>query len=385
MPAAFSGERIVAARKLFGLTQIALADAVGVSQGLISQVEKGTRGATEDLIGSVALALGMPRSFFDVIPPENPLDSLRFRKNSTASKIDTERAKVLFKEAYRVSSYLVEHSGFAQSQLPRATSPVDREMIFDLALQAREALRVNLEGPVPHVTRLLERAGIPCAPLRLPGQEALELPTAVGHFGMSYWAGPGELAVIGYFPGSKADRDRFTLAHELGHVILHAHNHETVDPESEANFFAGAFLMPPAQADDIFDSSLTLTDYARLKQRWGISIQALIMHANNVGKVSDDRKRSLFTQLSARGWRKSEPVKVYPEEPRLLWKLISKIFGSSPYYAAVDELALPAVLLRSLAPYPARATNNRHDEQSSNELSEESGYADVVQFKRKKA
>lgn len=385
MPAAFWGERIVAARKLYGLTQTSLASIAEVSQTAISHVERGARDATEELVTSIATALGLPRRFFDVIPAENPLDSLRFRKNSTASRTDNERAQVLFKEVYRVSSDLIESAGFPQFDLPRATQPVDRDDIFDLAMRTREALRVSLEGPVPHVTRLLERAGVACAPLQLPGDSAPDAPTAVGHFGMSYWAGPGEPAVVGYFPGSKADRDRFTLSHEVGHLVLHTHKHHVDDAEHEASLFAGAFLMPPSQAVETFEPSLTLTDYARLKQRWGISVQALIMHAHHVGAISESRKRSLFMQLSARGWRKAEPVRMQPEEPRLLWKLISDQFGANPYSAAVDELALPAVLLKSLAPRPSTTSQGESRRAVDQRHRDEGNDAEVVQLQRKRA
>lgn len=351
MPTAFSGERLKTLRALFGLTQDELARAAEVSQSLISHVERGTAAATEDLLHAVASATATPRSFFDVVPDDLPLGSLRFRKNSTASRKDTKRAEALFAEAHRVTTGLARNARYPKPMLPYADGPVDVESIVRLAAETREALRLGPEGPIPHVTRALERSGIAAVPLVLPGEDDPETAATAGHFGMSYWAGPGAHALVGYFPGSKPDRDRFTLSHELGHLVLHSHR-RAADPEDEANRFAGEFLMPAHQAREILGPDLTLRDFARVKAIWGMSIQALIMRAWQCGCIDESRKRSLFVQLSARGWRKNEPVVMHAEEPLLAWKLLRRQFGDAPYTAAVDPLALPPVILRSLIPQP---------------------------------
>lgn len=360
MTTAFAGERVRSARLLFGLTQHDLARAGGVSQSLISYVEKGQKEATDDLLDSIAHALSTPRSFFDVIPEAIPLDSLRFRKNSTASQRDTRRATTLFSEAYRVAVRLVAEVGYHTPSLPQPRGEIGEDAIEDLAKETRAALRVSLDAPIPHVTRALERAGITVAPIVLPDLEPIEDAVLPGHFGLSYWAGPGEGALIGFFPGSKPDRDRFTLAHEVGHIVLHTHR-SSADPEGEANRFASAFLLPRDRAVEVFDRRLVLSDFARLKAIWGMSIQAIIMRGGHLGFIGPDRKRSLFTQLTARGWRRDEPVIVHPEEPMLFWRLLSARFGQSPYQRAVDALAIPAVILRSLAPPPTRRDNQRRD------------------------
>ncbi len=357
MATSYAGERIRTARLLFGLTQSDLAEAAQVSQGLISQVEKGHREATDELLDAIATALATPRSFFDVIPEAIPLGSLRFRKNATASQKDTNRATALFAEAFRVLVHLITPVGYPTPAVPRPPAHLTGDEVEGLAEQTREALQLGPEAPIPHVTRALERAGIAVVPITLPSREPAEDAATPGHFGLSYWPGPGEHAAVGYFPGSKADRDRFTLAHELGHIVLHTHR-TAADPEVEANRFASAFLMPRARALDVLDQHLVLSDYARLKSIWGMSIQALIMRGTHVGLIDRARCRSLYIQLSARGWRHNEPVTVHPEEPQLLWRLLVARFGKSPYRRAVDPLAIPAVILRSLAPAPSRPQPN---------------------------
>ena len=199
----------------------------------------------------------------------------------------------------------------------------------------------------------------------LPGEDNVDAPAAVGHFGVSYWSGPGERALIGYFPGSRSDRDRFTIAHELGHIVLHTHRPRTGDAELEANLCASALLMPKSRAEQSLSMRLNLTDYARLKAIWGVSIQALIMRGSQLGLVSEGRKESLFKQLSARGWRRSEPVVVHPEQPLLLWRLIKSAFGDASSSEIAEKLAIPAVVLRALAPRPFKSSVESSDTSSS--------------------
>lgn len=225
--------------------------------------------------------------------------------------------------------------------------------IEQLASETREALQLAPDKPIPHLTRALERAGIAVAPMVLPDIEGDEQ-AAVGHFGVSYWGGLGATALIGYFPGRQGDRDRFTLGHELGHLVLHTFRPRTShsQAEEEANLFATALLVPLERAQASMSDKLSLTDYARLKATWGVSIQALIMRGHTVGAIGDTRKNSLFVQLSAKGWRKREPVAVGHESPKLLWTLLSRRYGSRPYVQGADELAIHPTVLRSIAPTP---------------------------------
>ncbi|GAA3301073.1 hypothetical protein GCM10020295_43420 [Streptomyces cinereospinus] len=97
---------------------------------------------------------------------------------------------------------------------------------------------------------------------------------------------------------------------------------------------------------------LTLEGFARRKQAWGVSIQALILRGAAVGNIDESRKRSLYVQLTQRGWRKEEPVSVGQEDPLLLWSLLQRQYGDRPYLPASDELAIQPTVLRSIAPQP---------------------------------
>lgn len=58
-----------------------------------------------------------------------------------------------------------------------------------------------------------------------------------------------------------------------------------------------------------------------------MSISSMISRASNLGIIDADRTRSLQIQLSARGWRKEEPVHVGDEHPILLKQMIVAGYG----------------------------------------------------------
>ena len=348
----YAGERIRAVRQLVGSSQADLAASLGVTQAQISQIESGRRTATAALLEKVADATGYPQAYFEAVPADLPPLTLRFRRKNTALSSEVHRAEQLITETYRVACQLVrDRGGYIPPSLPLATShEITPESIESLAMQAREILGLDVSGPVRHVTRSLERAGIIVAPLAFA--EADDESDTVGHFGASCWPGAPDPAVIGYFEGGAGDRQRFTLAHELGHLVLHTRRRFVPDPEDEANRFAGAFLVPRHRAEEFVTTDVTLRDFAQLKATWGVSIQAIIMRCSQLGLIDPARKTSLFKQISARGLRKNEPVKVHHETPALLSKLIEDRFdqGMFRYRRAAETLGLPALVLATLAP-----------------------------------
>lgn len=349
------GERLRTLRELLGLTQVRLAHVAGVAQRWLSEVETGNREIVIDELEPIAKATGTPIKFFSVQPRVVPLDSLRFRKFASASKLTTKRIHAFYLESYRVSESLLDDGQYPAVSLPYATQEeVNDDDIEEFANQSREALRLAPDKPIPHLTRSLERTGIAAAPFVLTDFDTGELGSTGHHFGVSYWGGVGERALIGYFPGEQGDRDRYTLAHELGHIVLHTYRPRTTDAEAEAeaNKFASALLLPKERVLTDISEELSLAAYARLKATWGVSIQALIMRGAAVGVIGPVRKRSLFVQLSQQGWRKKEPVNVGQEKPLLLWTLLTRRFGDRPYVTAADELAIHPVVLRSIAPSP---------------------------------
>ncbi|MET7560551.1 XRE family transcriptional regulator [Streptomyces sp. NPDC005479] len=347
------GERLRTLRDLLGLTGTSLAELSGVSPSWISQVETGAREPSDDRLRKIAEATDTPPGFFYVQPATVPLDSLRFRKMASASRTVTRRVSAFYQEGFRITEEVTGRAKYPAPPLPYATeASLSDDAIEEFAARTREALRLAPDKPIPHLTRALERAGVAVAPIVLPDPSGDTPSPTNKHFGVSYWAGIAETALIAYFPGPNGDRDRFTLAHELGHLVLHTFRPRAADPEGEANRFAAALLVPMERAKEELTDRLTLEGFARRKATWGVSIQALILRGAAVGNINEARKRSLYVQLSQKGWRKQEPVEVGQEHPLLIWSLLTRLYGERPYIPAAEDLAIQPAVLRSMAPQP---------------------------------
>ncbi|MFD2077856.1 protein of unknown function [Actinopolymorpha cephalotaxi] len=354
----FFAERLRSARLLLGLDNSELSVAARLDHSVVTAIERGQCPLTVDSAEAVARVTQLPLSFFAVRSAEVPRDSLRLPEDGDLSARMRDRIRQLFAEALRVTEVLFEETRYSLPRLPVEATSADRlsgDRIESVAEHVRAALGLGPDGHVPYVMRALERHGVAVAPLILPGSTDAQC-LAPGHFGVSFWSGFDGPALVGFFPGARPDRDRFTLAHELGHLVLHSRRH-SVDAEWEANRFASAFLIPAHRAAEIFGPDATLIDFARAKAEWGLSIQALIVRAAELGLIGADRAASLCEELRVRGWRHSEPVEVVAEEPVLLWRMLVNRFGPSPYRSsmAAERLGLPPFVLRALAPEPTHA------------------------------
>jgi Zn-dependent peptidase ImmA (M78 family) len=164
-------------------------------------------------------------------------------------------------------------------------------------------------GPVRGVIAWMESAGCVVAGMEF-GTSRVD--------GLSQWIDDRPVILIN--SGIPTDRQRLTLAHELGHLVLHSEpEHISEDVESEAFAFAAEFLMP---ADVIRPQlrSLSLGRLHDLKLEWMVSFAALIERASDLGLMPPARRTSMYKLLSKRGWRKREPLsELLPrEEPSIL-------------------------------------------------------------------
>jgi hypothetical protein len=152
--------------------------------------------------------------------------------------------------------------------------------------------------------------------------------------------------------GVPGDRQRFTVAHELGHLSLHAGcpPPETADEtrrlERQAHRFASAFLAPAEPLIDDWQAlggRVTLSTLADLKATWGIAIKALVVRFQQLGIISADQATSLYKQISKRGWNKAEPVPTTNEEPIWLGRAVEQRLGSHQkptLHVAAERLGL---------------------------------------------
>lgn len=328
----FNPDRINLARQYRGWTKKELADRCGIAPARITDYTKGTKPLDEATAQLFSMVTGFPLNFF--ILSEETIDErqLTFRKHSKMSK---KLVSQVVSEFELLSSTVTRLTGMSQmggrdrwlSALAPKTDP-SMDDIERIAQDVRTFWAIPVNGPIRNVLRNLDRNGITAAPL------TTDIHDATGD-GVSRPTVPHSNSVIGYFPDNKpGDRIRFTVAHELGHLILHRYRIPVDDKlkELEAHAFAGALLMPESDARTILSPYMTLNDYAHVKAGWGVSIAALITRALRLGIIDSDRRRSLMIQMADRRWNHKEPVDVPIEQPILLKQMVGQTLGDVSDY-----------------------------------------------------
>ncbi|HEX5283116.1 MAG TPA: XRE family transcriptional regulator [Bryocella sp.] len=333
-----SGVRIRQVRELLGKTQTEFADLAGVSQPAIAQLEAGSTAASEQTLQNLSLNTGFPVEFFKAEPRlELPLGSLLYRAHVGAST--KERAR-----AYRLAQLLYEFIESVSEEIERPPVRLPR-LSTDPTLGAhltRSAMGHAPDVPIPNLINSIERAGV----------IVLSLPVATEKIdAFSVWAGPtSEQPLIGVVTNKPPDRLRFSVAHELGHLVLH--HPLRVSPEEaerQAHQFAAELLLPETVMRSEITTPITLSSLAPLKPKWRVSIQALIRRSFDLQMISERQYRYLFEQLSARGMRRDEGVPIATELPRGLRKIVEVLYGSD---VSPDRLAklmgLPISITRNI-------------------------------------
>ncbi|MDO5031929.1 ImmA/IrrE family metallo-endopeptidase [Corynebacterium sp.] len=304
-----------------GLTQVEFAEVIGSSQYHVSRMEQGIEPIPVQVLAKATRKFELPAEYFSRPAHMYGRASLNFRRTKMPAKLQ-DRISAHFAE-------LEEMIQQTQLQIPQAGIAIERpesedelslEVISKIADSIRSTLRLG-GGPVGNVTRAMESAGIVVAPLKIEGLSLDEFE------GVSSPQPNPRIRVTAYAPSRSGDRHRFTLAHELGHLVLHAlrrPNTESVR-ESEAHKFAGAFLLPQELIADSITETTTLAQFAKIKSKTGVSIQAIVRRARDLSLISQERHKSLMIQISSRGWRKEEPVVVQMEREILFPRIVEEL------------------------------------------------------------
>lgn len=328
----FQPGRLRLARELDKKSQSDLSGPAGVTPAAISQFESGDAKPSTDTLGLLAKALDVPVEFL-CLPIEETHEGF-FRSLRKSSVVQRRRARSL---AFLVHDLAVAPGGDSALEplwLPRfqvESLDVDAPAVADAARAVRSAWGLA-RGPVPDMVAVLEQHGV--LVLRLPLDAA-----EVDAFSLPFAERP--VVVLGTDKADRA-RSRFDAAHELGHLVMHGDSVWGVkEVETQAHKFAAEFLMPAA---DIRAELPTRADWARLfalKQKWHVSIAALLMRAKDLGVMSASAYTTAMKGLSARGWRRSEPIPLgEPEGPTVTTELLK--------VARTDATWFPRALIPAL-------------------------------------
>lgn len=331
----FEPGRLRLARELRQLSQADLARRLEVTPAAVSQYESGTTRPGRDSLKRLSAVLEVPPAFFSLQLVETHEGF--FRSLRRTSLRQRRRARAIANIAHDIASSEEATkvlSPVAIPHIPVESLQAGREELEDIAAQVRRDWLLP-SGPIPNVVELLEDHG--AVVIRLP------LDTSdVDAFSLPFPDRP--VIVLGADKSDRA-RSRFDAAHELGHLVAHGDQVWGVkEVEQQAHQFAAAFLMPK---QDIFDELPTRADWPALfdlKQKWQVSLAALLMRARSLGRMSEHSYLAAVKTASARGWRRIEPVPLgKPEEPDRFHALLTSDKNAS------TNAALPRHLVEALA------------------------------------
>ena len=312
-----NGDRVRQVRELLGWTQTAFAQRLNVEQATIARIEKGDRQPSASLLEAIALQTGFPLAFFQQPSgPDFPMGSLLFRAHATTTTRDRTEAYRYAQIIYEMADRLAARVTPIPLRLPQLS-----ETPHVAARITRSMLGLSPDTPIPTLLSVVERAGVLVLAIPVDVEE---------RDAFSLWAGvgPARRPVIFISAGRPGDRVRYSIAHEVGHLVLHPTiKGQISDAEKEADQFAAELLMPEIAMRRELVPPVTLTSVSRLKARWRVAIQALVRRAFELEIITKRQYTYLFEQIGARGWRTSEPVEVPIEKPRAFKKMAEVIYG----------------------------------------------------------
>ena len=313
----FNGEMLRLARQYRGYTQSQVSDGTGIDAPSISRFENNIVQPTETVAEKFVGFLKLPMEFFTQservygLPVSvHPM----WRKKAATLQSSVDRALAEF-------NIRIMH-------LRRMLNAIDYAPVLPLPELDVESYGGDVEaiatlvrrtwlmpaGAVVDLTSWVERAGVFVIYMDLPEAAMSGVTLRM----------PDVRPCIFLNKNMPADRMRFTLAHELGHLVMH--RVPTLNMEDEANQFASAFLMPKNDIRPSFQGrKIDLRLLASLKPDWKVSMQSLLMRATGLGYVTDNQARYLWVQFNKFKYRMREPAELdFPiENPSLLPKLLS--------------------------------------------------------------
>jgi Zn-dependent peptidase ImmA (M78 family)/transcriptional regulator with XRE-family HTH domain len=333
---------VVAAREALGWTQAQLAARMselavvrpGISQGYVSRVEKGALDATGERLELLARALRCTSEFLASDAKLWSLgDGCLYHRNRASTKASTLRQ--LHARVNLAYLHLRRMAQIGGSTLP---DPLPLGRAVGGALSSRDVARqVRADvgcpvGAIASVTVVAERLGALVVHTPLGGREV----------DATSLHPPGECPLMVVNTDAPTDRQRFTLAHEIGHVVCVPA--PGADAEEMAQRFAGEFLAPAQQIlPDLRATVITPARLLQLKSTWGVSAAAVLKRARDLGVVNESRQRTLSAEIAALGWRTAEPEPPPAETgavvPQIVERAVRAAGGVEPLARAVGTTA----------------------------------------------
>jgi Zn-dependent peptidase ImmA (M78 family)/transcriptional regulator with XRE-family HTH domain len=313
-----------------GVSKTDLATSVGVSAAAIGQYEAGVNAPRPEVIDRLAKSLKVRPGFFSVGRPLARIDTVNahFRSLRSARVSDRQKALSTATLVWELTFALERYIRLPVADLPNlqpGTSPAEAASL----LRSHWALP---DGPVKHLVATAEAKGIVVAVRPLGEIDAVDAFSAV--------IVDRPIVVTTPRRSENVFRHRFSVAHEIGHLLLHSDSDEqSLAIEREADDFAAAFLMPAASMDAALPQRLDLARLDRLGRTWGVSPHSLIRRMVERGRVTESSARRAYQRLAMVNDSSADPTSAYPGEvPTLLNKAAELAADSGAGVSTLAEI-----------------------------------------------
>lgn len=304
------GQRLQRARKAAGLSLRELGELVGLSHAAIKKYEDGISMPSSDVLIKLARAVKVRSEYFfrsDSIS----LEGINYRKRSALPKkrLDAITHEIIDQIERRIELENLFPSSPIKSfkqldDLPKAIQSLGQ--VEDLAEAVRSGWGLGFD-PIPELIDVLETHGIRVF--------TVEVNSDLKFDGLAAKVNSMPIVVVGSnWPG---DRQRFTLAHEVGHLMLEERLAADINEEAACNRFAGAFLFP---RQTVFQelgehrNFIEPKELGLLKEEFGLSMAAVRYRARDLGIVSPAYWLDQAKSFKMKGWHIKEPGNDYPAE-----------------------------------------------------------------------
>ena len=303
--------------KDLGTVQRALAREVGVSASELSKYEHDLKTPSDSRLWKLSEDLGVRCEFF------HRGKILDFNRTEHGNR---SRWKVPKRTEYRIMWHAIDQlerwtileritpsSWTIRPSLPEDLSTSVRRIsdIEAVGLRLRKLWNLGLDS-IANVAHTLESNGIKVVTAKV---------TDNCFDGLCGMAGDQPLIVVGTdWPG---DRQRFPLAHELCHLVLHECMSSEIDEELACNRIAGSFLVPKLKVKEALGDqrrSLSIYELYLQKHEYGLSIAGWAHRASDLGILSLPECHQLRKTMSECGWNEVEPGAPYPPESSCLFE-----------------------------------------------------------------
>jgi Zn-dependent peptidase ImmA (M78 family)/transcriptional regulator with XRE-family HTH domain len=335
-------ERIKEAREARGYSLDAFAEALQITRQGAAQYETGHIAPSSDVMSRIVGLTAQPPAFFTT-PHLRASDDISPFWRSLKRMEEHHRRRIArrLQWAYDVAEFVARFIHLPDIRLPHVEFDPEAgndDQIETAAMAVRDMWGCG-RGPIDGLTTLFENNGI------LLIREAVECDDMDA---VSCWQ-RGRPFILFSAEVASGPRSKFNLAHELGHLILHAGVEVTsrnLDKiEKQANRFAGAFLLPRETfAKEVLGTSISYFKY--LKERWGVAIAAMIYRCKDLGVLSKNQQAYLMRQMNSLNIREVEPMDEHfaPGDPSILAESLRMLLSNGVQTKAQIAQAIPVNL-----------------------------------------